>query len=87
MKINDDLMKKYPNLDVPYFSDGYYFLTQGDTTTAIKYWEQAAQRNPGYEVCTNLGYLFKTKGDIEKSTYYYSLAVDAQQRRNAVTNH
>jgi tetratricopeptide (TPR) repeat protein len=87
MKINDDLMKKYPNLDVPYFSDGYYYLTQGDTTAAIKYWEQAAQRNPGYEVCTNLGYLFKTKGDVEKSRYYYSLAEDAQQRRNAVNNH
>jgi Tfp pilus assembly protein PilF len=84
MKINDDLMKKYPNLDVPYFSDGYYFLTQGDTTAAIKYWEQAAQRNPGYEVCKNLGYLFKTKGDVEKSRYYYSLAEYAQQRRNAV---
>ena len=87
MKINDDLMKKYPNLDVPYFSDGYYFLTVGDTTTAIKYWEQAAQRNPGYEVCTNLGYLFKTKGDVEKSRYYYHLAEAAQQQRNAVTNH
>lgn len=87
MKINDDLMAKYPNLDVPYFSDGYYFLMQGDTTTAIKYWEQAAQRNPGYEVCTNLGYLFKTKGDVKKSRYYYSLAEDARQRRNALNNH
>lgn len=86
LKINEDLMKKYPALDVPYFSDGYFFIQQGDTATAIKYWEQAAQRNPGYEVCMNLGFLYKTKGNMERANYYYGLAEEAKQRRNAENN-
>jgi protein O-mannosyl-transferase len=81
MKLNEDVMKAYPNLDVPYFNIGYYFIMHGDTTTAIRYWEQAAQRNPSYEVCTNLGMMYKARGDMEKANYYYGLAQDSQQRR------
>ena len=86
LKINEDLMKKYPALNVPYFSDGYFFIQQGDSATAIKCWEQAAQRNPGYEVCTNLGFLYKTKGNMERANYYYGLAEEAKQRRDAENN-
>jgi Tfp pilus assembly protein PilF len=86
MKMNEDLMKKYPDLDVPYFNIGYYFVMHGDTTTAIKYWEQAAQRNPSYEVCMNLSMMYKAKRDMEKANYYYGLAEDAQERRNAGRN-
>jgi tetratricopeptide (TPR) repeat protein len=82
MKINEDIMHKYPNLDAPYLSDGNYFIMQEDTTTAIKYWEQAAQRNPGYEVCMNLSLLFKAKGDLNKASYYNELAKKDRQQRN-----
>jgi Tfp pilus assembly protein PilF len=82
MKLNENIIKMYPDMDVPYFNIGYYFIMQGDTTTAIRYWEQAVQRKPTYEVCTNLGMLYKAKGNLEKANYYYGLASDAQQRRN-----
>jgi protein O-mannosyl-transferase len=81
MQMNEDIMKTYPDLDVPYFNIGYYFIMHGDTTTAIKYWEQAAQRNPGYEICTNLGLMYKARGDMEKANYYNRLAEDARQAR------
>jgi tetratricopeptide (TPR) repeat protein len=86
MKLNEDVMRTYPNLDVPYFNIGYYFVMHGDTTTAIRYWEQAVQRNPTYEVCTNLGMMYKARGDLGKANYYYGLAQDAQQRRNKEIN-
>ncbi len=86
MNMNEALMRKYPDLDVPYFNIGYYFIMQGDTTNAIKYWEQAAQRKATYEVCTDLSIMYKAKGDMERARYYYGLAEDAQQRRNAERN-
>jgi tetratricopeptide (TPR) repeat protein len=82
IKINEDIIKAYPTLDVPYFNIGYYYIMHGDTTTAIRYWEQAAQRKATYEVCYNLSMMYKARGDMEKSKYYYGLAKDAQQSRN-----
>lgn len=82
MQINEDIMKKYPNMDVPYFNIGYYFILHGDTTTAINYFEEAARRNPTYEACTNLSLIYKAKGEMQKSQYYYGLAQEAEQRRN-----
>jgi tetratricopeptide (TPR) repeat protein len=82
IKMNEDVMKTYPSLDVPYFNIGYYFILQGDTTTAIRYWEQAARRNLSYEVCKNLSLIYRARGDIEKATYYYGLAEDAEKRKN-----
>ena len=86
IKLNEDVMKTYPNLDVPYFNIGYYFVMQGDTTTGIRYWEQAAQRNPRYEVCINLSILYKAKGNMEKANYYSGLAGEAQQRNPQENN-
>ena len=86
IKMNEDVMKAFPNLDVPYFNIGYYFIMQGDTTTAIRYWEQAAQRNPSYEVCANLSMMYRARGDMGKAKYYYGLAEDAEQRRNKENN-
>ncbi|MCX6247534.1 MAG: tetratricopeptide repeat protein [Bacteroidetes bacterium] len=85
MKLNQDVMKKYPNLDVPYFNIGYYYIMHGDTTTAINYWEQAANRNPTYEVCTNLSMMYRARGNMQKSNYYYGLALDAEQRKKTQT--
>jgi tetratricopeptide (TPR) repeat protein len=84
--LNEDMIKKYPDLDVPYFNIGYYFILHGDTTTAIKYFEDAAQRNPTYEACTNLSVIYKAKGDMQKANYYSGLAEDAEQRRDAEKN-
>ena len=86
MRINQDLMKKYPDLDVPYFNIGYYYLMHGDTTTSIKYWEHAAQLNPTYEVCTDLGLLYKARKDARKADYFNSMAQEAQQRRKNNNN-
>ncbi len=83
MKLNEDVMKKYPNLDVPYFNIGYYFIMQGDTTTAIRYWEQAARRNLSYEVCANLSMVYRARGDMGKAKYYNDFAGDGEKRKNS----
>jgi tetratricopeptide (TPR) repeat protein len=84
--MNEDIIKKYPELDIPYFNIGYYFILHGDTTEAIKYFENAAQRNPSYESCTNLSLIYKARGDIQRSEYYHGLAQEAEQRRNERAN-
>ena len=82
MRMNEDVMKSYPGLDVPYFNIGYYFIMQGDTTTAIRYWEQAARRNLSYEVCANLSIVYRARGDMEKAKYYHDFAGDAEKLKN-----
>jgi len=83
VKLNEDVMKACPDLDVPYFNIGYYFILQGDTITAIRYWEQAARRNLSYEVCTNLSRVYRARGDMEKAKYYNDFAGDAVKRRKS----
>ena len=82
MQLNEDVMKTYPNMDVPYFNIGYYFIMQGDTTTAIRYWEQAARRNLSYEVCANLSMVYRARGEMEKAKYYNDFAGDAEKWKN-----
>jgi tetratricopeptide (TPR) repeat protein len=82
IRMNEDVMKTYPNLDVPYFNIGYYFILQGDTTTAIRYWEQAVRRNLSYEVCKNLSLIYRARGDMEKAKYYNDFAGDAEKWKN-----
>ncbi len=82
VKLNEDVMKTHPQLDVPYFNIGYYFIVQRDTTQAIRYWEQAFQRNPTYEVSLNLSNMYKGRGDMERANYYYGFAMEAARKRN-----
>jgi len=82
IKMNEDVMKTFPKLDVPYFNIGYYYILQGDTATAIRYWEEAARRNLSYEVCTNLSMVYQARGDMEKAKYYNDFATDAEKWKN-----
>jgi Tfp pilus assembly protein PilF len=86
VKMNEAVMKSYPNLDIPYFNIGYYFILLGDTATGIRYWEQAAQRNASYEVCINLGMIYRAAGDRVKARYFFRLAEEARQRGNTENN-
>jgi protein O-mannosyl-transferase len=72
--MNEEVMKVYPDLDLPYLNIGYYFLSHGDTTEAIKYWEEAEERNPGYNVCRNLGMIYGARGENAKANHYFDLA-------------
>ena len=71
VKMNEDVMKKYPNLEMPYVNIGNYYMLRKDTVAAVNYWEKAAGINPSFELCLQLNTLYLIKGDNEKAAYYY----------------
>ena len=73
VKMNEDVMKNYPNLEMPYVNIGNYYMTRKDTATAVAYWEKAAAINPSFELCVQLNSLYLLKRDQEKAEYYYRL--------------
>ena len=78
IRINQEIMKLDPDSDLPYLKIGDYFFTTGDTATAINYWEQAVDKRPQWDMCQNLSEHYKHKGDMEKSKYFYDMAVRAR---------
>jgi protein O-mannosyl-transferase len=79
-QMNEEVMKNYPELDAPYFNIGFYHLALGDTVNCIKNWEEAARRNPSFEVCNDLNILLRAKKEYDKANYYYSLGVEAAEK-------
>ena len=80
IQLNEGVMKKYPEMDAPYINIGNYYMLHHDTSTAVNYWEQAAKKNPGYEICMKLNQLYRIRGDFEKAGYYYKLALQASEK-------
>ncbi|MFZ4520134.1 MAG: tetratricopeptide repeat protein [Bacteroidales bacterium] len=73
VKMNEEVMKSYPNLEMPYVNIGNYYMLKKDTATAVNYWEKAAAINPSFELCVQLNTLYLKKGDLEKAEYYYKI--------------
>ena len=73
VKMNEDLMKAYPKLEMPYVNIGNYYMLRKDTATAVNFWEKAASINPSFELCVQLNSLYLIKGDQQKADYYYRL--------------
>ena len=81
IKMNEEVMKKFPEMDAPYLNIGNYYIQHHDTATAVNYWEQAAQKNPGYEICMKLSQLYRMRRDMEKANYFYGLASAASAKK------
>lgn len=75
VQMNEDLMKEYPNLEMPYVNIGNYYMLKADTIAAVSYWEKAAAINPTYELCLQLNSLYIIKGDRKKADYFYDLGL------------
>ncbi len=82
VKMNVEMMKAYPRLEMPYVNIGNYYMLRKDTATAVNYWEKAAAINPSFELCVQLNALYLIKGDDAKAAYYYNLGEQiAKQNR------
>lgn len=78
--MNELVMKQYPDFDMPYINIGNYHMIRQDTAGAVKYWEQAVQRNPSAELCFQLSMLYRMHGDSVKFMYYNDLGQKARSR-------
>lgn len=69
-------MLKYDSItDIPYTSIGYYYFLKKDTSTAVKYWEEAFRKNPtNYQRALSLAQYFASKNDTIKAKYYFQQA-------------
>ena len=75
-----EVSKKYPDLDMPYVNTGNYYMARGDTLYAVVFWEMAAQKNPTQEICLQLNYLYRLRGDSERAEYFYRLSQNAVKK-------
>lgn len=80
VKMNEDIIKVKPDFDMPYINIGNYYMLRADTAQAVKYWEQAAERNPSAELCYQLAYLYKVHGDMKKAAHYGKMADELNQK-------
>lgn len=81
VKMNMEAIKLDPESDLPYRNIGNHFMLRGDTAEAVRNWEQAAKRNPAYDICMQLNSLYRIRGDTEKANYYYGLAIESTREK------
>lgn len=80
VKMNEDIIKVRPDFEMPYINIGNYHMLRADTAQAVRYWEQAAERNPTAELCYQLSFLYKVHGDMKKAAYYGKMADELNQK-------
>ena len=64
VKMNEDMAKKYPHLEMPYVSN----------------WEKAVAIRPSFELCVQLNSLYLIKHDKQKADYYYDLGIELSKQ-------
>ncbi|MBM3404447.1 MAG: hypothetical protein FJY10_06110 [Bacteroidetes bacterium] len=75
------IMQADPSSELPYLHLGDHYLLQQDTTTAVSYYEKAAEKKLNYQLSMNLYQHFYQLGDREKADYYYGMAMRAQREQ------
>jgi tetratricopeptide (TPR) repeat protein len=80
VRMNEDMMKKYPNLEMPYVNIGNYHMLRKDTVNAVAYWEKAVAIRPSFELCVQLNSLYLIRRDRAKADYYYDLGIQLSKQ-------
>ncbi len=72
-KLNEQIIHKTPQSDVPYINISNHYLIRGDTIKAVEYMELAFEKAPqNTGLIQNLIIYFETKGDKTKAEFYKS---------------
>ena len=79
LKENQKIMKMEPDADIPYINMGNYYISFGDTTAAIKYFEEAIVKGTRPAVGKLLSKFYTIRGDREKANYYRQKAEEAKK--------
>ena len=80
VKMNEDMAKKYPHLEMPYVNIGNYYMLRKDTLAAVSNWEKAVAIRPSFELCVQLNSLYLIKRDKQKADYYYDLGIELSKQ-------
>ena len=79
LKENEKIMEIQPDADIPYINMGNYYISFGDTTSAIKFFEKAIVKGTRPEVGKLLSKFYTIKGDKQKADYYRKKAEEAKK--------
>jgi tetratricopeptide (TPR) repeat protein len=74
----DEYRRAYPDSELPYRNLGGYYLFMGDTTKAMGYYVEAAERGSKPEVGKLLYKYYMEKGDEKMARYFLQKAQEAE---------
>ncbi len=78
--MNYEIMRVKPDEPLPYINLGNYYIFQGDTTGAIRFYEEAVELGAPARASDFFSRFYADKGDIEKSNHYRKVS-DEQKRK------
>ena len=79
IKLNEEIIQKYPESDKPFINLGNYAMNNADTLNAIKYFEKAVRLGTRPEVGKLLSDYYKSIGDNKKASFYMRKSLEAEQ--------
>ncbi len=79
IKINEDIIEKYPTSDKPYINLGNYAMENTDTINAVKFYRKAVSLGTRPEVGKLLSNYYNSIGDTKSANYFMSKSVEAEQ--------
>jgi tetratricopeptide (TPR) repeat protein len=77
--LNQEIMRIKPGEALPYVNIGNYYLSQKDTTNAVKFYERSVELGAPAEASIFLSKYYESKGDMRKSGYYKKVADDQRK--------
>lgn len=83
-RINQLMLQRFPNLDVPYVLMGNHYLLQTDTVQAVFYWEKAIEKgSQNLELIKVLQNYYLQRKDQQKRNFYQQLELQILQKQKA----
>ena len=80
--MNMEMMKEFPDSDLPFLHLGNYYMKFQDTLGAIPYYEQAVEKLTSPMVSKLLSDYYKRKGVSSKAAYYLRKSHEAERLYN-----
>jgi Flp pilus assembly protein TadD len=73
----DDVIRKSPHKERPYYNRGNAYKAKGDFRQAILDYDKALEIQPNFaEVYNNLGNIYQIKGELDQAILYYDKAIE-----------
>jgi tetratricopeptide (TPR) repeat protein len=84
VRINQEIIRIFPNEALPYVNLGNYYIFQKDTISGIKFYEKAVELNAPPDAAQFLSKYYRMKGNDEKAEYYYRVAEELRNKKTAM---
>jgi len=80
IELNQEITRIDPEEALPFVNIGNYYFLQGDTTTAITFYERAVEKNAPAVVSKFLSEYYQGIGNLDRAEYFGRISNDLQRR-------